>query len=139
TNGRPCRAPVWCPAKGRGALPMLRAVVFDLWGTLMTERRDLFPERSRLRYEAVRPILERYGLDVSQDDFTRLHLTSNRTLARMQEHGRDVTAEDRARHVVYQIRPGLADRLDEDDVAAFVDAYGGTILHTMPVLLDGAA
>ncbi len=118
---------------------MLRAVVFDLWGTLLTERRDLFPERARIRYEGVRPILERHGLEVSQEDFTRLHLASNRTLARMQEHGRDVTAEERARHVIYQIRPGLADHLPQADVAAFAEAYGGTILHTLPILLDGAA
>ncbi|MDA0270167.1 MAG: HAD family hydrolase [Chloroflexi bacterium] len=117
----------------------LRAVVFDLWGTLMTERRELFPERARIRYEGVRPVLERHGLFIPQDDFTRLHLASNRTLARLQEHGRDVSAEHRARHVIYQIRPGLADRLTDEDVDEFVEGYGGAVLETLPVLLEGAA
>jgi putative hydrolase of the HAD superfamily len=118
---------------------MLRAVVFDLWGTLMAERRELFPERARVRYEGVRPVLERHGIHVTQDEFTQFHLASNRTLSRLQEHGRDVSAEERARHVIYQMRPGAADRLTAEDVAEFIEAYAGSILHSMPALLEGAA
>ncbi|GMU40347.1 MAG: hypothetical protein AMXMBFR23_12130 [Chloroflexota bacterium] len=118
---------------------MLRAVVFDLWGTLMAERRELFPERARVRFEGVRPVLVRHGIVLTQDEFTQHHLASNRTLSRLQEHGRDVSAEHRARHVIYQIRPGLADRLTEADVAEFVEAYGGAIRASIPALLEGAA
>ena len=119
--------------------PRLRAIVFDLWGTLMTEQRGRFPERARLRYEGVRPVLERYGIEVDQDDFTQRHLASNRAIARMQDQGRDLTSEERARHVVYQFAPHLADRLSDEDVAEFVEGYGGVMRHAPPVLLDGAA
>jgi FMN phosphatase YigB (HAD superfamily) len=117
---------------------VLRGIVFDLWGTLMSERRDLMQERQRLRFERVSPILERYGIRTDLEEFTRLHLTSNRTLARAQEHGRDVSPEERARHVVYQFAPGAADRLTPEDAAAFADAYGGVAILTPPALLEGA-
>jgi len=118
--------------------PRLRAIVFDLWGTLMTEQRGRFPERARMRFEGVRDVLQRYGIEVEQDQFTQRHLASNRTIGRMQDHGRDVSAEDRARHVIYQFAPHLADRLSHEDIAEFVEGYGGVVRHTPPVLLDGA-
>ena len=29
----------------------LRAIVFDLWGTLLIERRGVFPQRAQMRFE----------------------------------------------------------------------------------------
>ena len=104
----------------------------------MTEQRGRFPERARLRYEGVRPVLLRHGIEVDQDEFTQQHLASNRAIARMQDQGRDVSAEDRARHVVYQFAPHLADRLGDEDVAEFIEGYSGVMRHAPPVLLDGA-
>lgn len=117
----------------------LRAVVFDLWGTLLLERPDRVRDRPRLRYEGVTPILARYGLAPSLEEFTRAHLASNRAITRAQEQGRDVSAEDRARHVIYQLAPGLADRIPDTDAAAFTAAYSGVIARTPPALLEGAA
>ena len=116
----------------------VRAVVFDLWGTLMAERRELFPRRAELRYGGVAPLLRRHGVELSQDQFTRLQLQSNRVIGRMQDAGRDLSAEERARHVVYQFAPRLADRLSDDEVATFVEAYSGAIRETAPALLEGA-
>lgn len=118
--------------------PRIRAVVFDLWGTLMSERRDTFPVRARLRFERCAPILAKYGIETTQDEFTKHHQRSNSTLARLQEYGRDVSSEDRARHVFYQYHPGIADHIDEADATAFAEAYGGVIEHTPPDLLPGA-
>jgi putative hydrolase of the HAD superfamily len=117
----------------------VEAIVFDLWGTLMSERRELFRERAALRFEGVRPVLERYDIEVDLDRFTRTHLESNRIIGQMQNAGRDITAEERARHVVYQFAPHAADRLDDRDLETFVEAYSGAIVETPPVLLDGAA
>ncbi|RJQ10598.1 MAG: HAD family hydrolase [Dehalococcoidia bacterium] len=120
------------------ASPQIRAVVFDLWGTLMSERRDTFPVRARLRFERCAPILAKYGIETTQEEFTKHHQRSNSTLARLQEYGRDVSGEDRARHVFYQYEPGIADHIDEADATAFAEAYGGVIEHTPPDLLSGA-
>jgi HAD superfamily hydrolase (TIGR01509 family) len=118
--------------------PAIEAIVFDLWGTLMRERREVFRERAQLRYEGVRPVLDRHAIEVALEDFTRLHLESNRVIGQMQNAGRDITAEERARHVVYQLAPHAADRLDDDDLATFVEAYSGAVVATPPVLLEGA-
>jgi HAD superfamily hydrolase (TIGR01509 family) len=118
--------------------PRIRAIVFDLWGTLMAERRDTFPLRARLRYERCAPILAKYGIETTQEEFTRHHQRSNSALARLQEYGRDVSSEERARHVFYQFHPGIADHIDEADATAFAEAYGGVIVHTPPDLLPGA-
>ena len=117
----------------------LRAIVFDLWGTLMTERRGAFPQRALLRYEGVAPVLRRHGIDVTFEEFTERHRESVAVLAALQEEGRDVTAEERALHVIARFDRAAAERASDEDVAALVEAYGGPILHTLPELLAGAA
>ena len=117
----------------------LRAIVFDLWGTLLTERRDAFPRRAQMRFDGVAPILLRHGIDVTIEQFTERHRESVSALSALQEEGRDVTAEERARHVIARFDRLAAERASDEDVAAFVEAYGGPIVHTLPELLAGAA
>lgn len=117
----------------------LRAIVFDLWGTLMTERRSVFPQRALLRYEGVAPILARHGLAPTLEEFTERHRASMAALAALQEEGRDVTQEERARHLLGQFDADAARRATDEDVSAIIEAYGGPILGTPPDLLHGAA
>lgn len=119
-------------------MPRLQAVVFDLWGTLMAEDRAQFPERARLRFEGCAPILARYGVETTLEEFTRRQAASNRALARLHDQGRDLSAEERARHVLYQYAPAAADRMTPEDVQAFIEGYGGTVLTVRPHLLPGA-
>lgn len=116
----------------------LRAIVFDLWGTLMSERRDLFPERSRLRYEAIAPLLSRSGIHVTPEEFTERQRTANQEIGRLQDEGRDVSAEERARFILERFDREVAARATEADIAAFVEAYGAAFLATPPALLAGA-
>ncbi|MGE3856807.1 MAG: HAD family hydrolase [Dehalococcoidia bacterium] len=116
----------------------LRAIVFDLWGTLMTERRSVFPERARLRYEGVSPILRRHGIHATLEEFTDRHRASMAELAALQEQGHDVTQEERARHLLALFHPDAATRATAEDVHAFIEAYGGPIVATPPELLAGA-
>lgn len=116
----------------------LRAIVFDLWGTLLVEQRALLRERALRRFEGVRTVLERHGIDVTPEEFGQRQLASNRTIGRMQNHGRDLSAEERARHVVYQLAPHRADHLDDSDLHEFIEAYSGAALHAPPVPLLGA-
>ncbi|MPZ98347.1 MAG: HAD-IA family hydrolase [Dehalococcoidia bacterium] len=150
--GRPCGARAAMQGDPKGArpgpapdctrwhrLPMtVRAIVFDLWGTLMADRRELFPERARLRFEGIEPVLRRLRIEADRDTFTRTHLQSNRAIGRMQDAGRDVSAEARARHVIYQFAPSLADQLTPADCAEIVEAYSGVALRLPPILLPGA-
>src|SRR3990172_12429255 len=105
-------------------------IVFDLWGTLMTERRGMFPERAALRYAGVAPILARHGIAPTLEEFNERQRESNRALARLQEEGRDVSAEERARHVIAQFDAEAAARATDAEIAAFVEAYGGPIVPT---------
>ena len=117
----------------------LRAIVFDLWGTLLTERRAVFPQRAQMRYEGVTRVLGRHGVRVTLEEFTERHRASMAELSALQETGLDVTAEERARHVIARIDPAAADRVTDEDVDAFIEAYGGPIVQTPPELLSGAA
>ncbi len=116
----------------------LRAIVFDLWGTLMTERRGTFPQRAQMRYDGIAPILQRHGIEVTMEQFTERHSESVAVLSALQEDGRDVTAEERARHVIARFDESVAAQASDEDVAAFIEAYGGPIWHTPPELLPGA-
>lgn len=119
-------------------MPELRAIVFDLWGTLLIEQRALPEERALRRFEGVRAVLERHGIDVTLEEFSQRQLASNRAIGRMQNEGRDLSAEERARHVVYQLAPHRADHLDATDLHQFIEAYSGAALQAPPVPLLGA-
>ena len=116
----------------------LRAIVFDLWGTLMTERRGVFPQRAQMRYDGIAPILRRHGIHVTLEEFTERHRESMSALSALQEEGNDVTAEERARHVIARFDEDASLRATDEDIDGFIEAYGGPILHTPPDLLPGA-
>ena len=101
----------------------LRAIVFDLWGTLMTERRSVFPRRAQLRYEGVLPVLRRHGIDATLEEFTERHRESMTALSALQEEGRDVTAEERARHVLARFDRAAAERATDEEITAFIEGY----------------
>lgn len=116
----------------------LRAIVFDLWGTLMTERPSAFPQRARIRYEGIAPVLRRHGIDTTLDEFTAHHRASMSALAALQEAGVDVTQEERARHLLGQFDPAAGRQATDEDVRAVIEAFGGPIVATPPELLGGA-
>ena len=116
----------------------LRAVVFDLWGTLMSERRELFEERARLRFERLEPLLARHGIVTTLEEMAPRQREANQALGKLQDEGVDVTAEERMRHILAAFDAEVAERATAEDLAEFSDAYGHAFLQTPPVLLDGA-
>ena len=116
----------------------LRAMVFDLWGTLMTERRDVFPERARLRFERLEPLFARHGIVTTLEEMGPRQRAANTALGALQDSGVDVTAEERIRRILAEFDAEVAAAATQAELGDFVDAYGHAFLQTPPVLLDGA-
>ena len=116
----------------------LRAMVFDLWGTLMTERRDVFPERARLRFERLEPLFARHGIVTTLEEMGPRQRAANTALTALHDTGVDVTAEERIRRILAEFDADAAAVATHAELGDFVDAYGAAFLQTPPVLLDGA-
>ncbi len=116
----------------------LRAVVFDLWGTLMTEQRELFEERARLRFDRLQPLFARHGIVTTLEDMAPRQRAANIPLGKQQDEGIDVTAEERMRRILAEFDASVAARVTDEQLAEFIDAYGDAFLATPPVLLEGA-
>src|SRR5262245_61139725 len=116
----------------------LRAVVFDLWGTLMVEQRDLFPERQRIRFEMLEPLFARHGIKTTMEDMGPRMRGANQALGAMQDSGLDVTAEERMRRILHEFDAEIAASATDAELMDFSDAYGDAFLRTPPVLLERA-
>jgi HAD superfamily hydrolase (TIGR01509 family) len=116
----------------------LRAVVFDLWGTLMAEQRDLFPERARIRFELLEPLFARHGIVTTLEDMGPRQRAANTALGLLHDEGIDVSAAERMRRILQEFDAEVAARATEAELMAFSDAYGEAFRQTPPMLLEGA-
>ena len=117
----------------------VRAVVFDLWGTLMVERRDLFPERARIRFALLEPLFARHGIVTTLDEMGPRQRAANMALGALHDEGVDVSAAERMRRILAEFDTEVAARATEAELMDFSEAYGEAFRQTPPVLLDGAA
>ena len=116
----------------------LRAVVFDLWGTLMEEQRDLFPERARIRFALLEPLFARHGIVTTLEEMGPRQRAANTALGALHDEGMDVTAAERMRRILAEFDAGVAAHATEAELMDFSDAYGEAFRQTPPVLLEGA-
>lgn len=73
-----------------------KAVLFDLWETLIQDRADRNQPRRAWRIGAVRELFTRYGFDVDPTSVGDALDATNVALSRLHDEGRDVNASGRA-------------------------------------------
>ena len=116
---------------------MIRAVIFDLWGTLIiesesTEERRVL--RAAMAAEALRDAGEDYAEDVIGEAFER----AGQALSRVHAEGLDLSAEGRTALYLRTLDETLPDRLDEDAWRRLHTAILTPALHVPPTPLPGA-
>jgi FMN phosphatase YigB (HAD superfamily) len=91
-------------------LPPLRAVVFDLWNTLITDRPELTRDREKARLDGLAKALAAAGLSFGQAEVERAYREAAEELQRLQAGGGDLPSAQRAALFLRRLDPELTAR-----------------------------
>jgi putative hydrolase of the HAD superfamily len=126
------------PAGAAGGTIVLKAVTFDLWNTLITER----PERSRHtiteRIAKIDAVLREERIIRDPDAIARAYGTVGERLTEIWATFRDIGAREQV-EMMLEVLQVEKQALKSSLVDSLVDAYTLPILTELPVPLDGAA
>lgn len=117
---------------------MIRAVLFDLWGTLIAEDPAASEPRRRARASRAHAALSRLGLRYDLADVEAAFLAAGTEHERIHERGLDLSARGRTVLYLRYLDEALPDRLDEDGWRMLDAAVLEPALDHRPLLIDGA-
>lgn len=102
----------------------IRALVFDLWGTLVGDivRRPYEEPRRQMRQRLVAEALASAGSAYPEERVGAALQLSTEEHAGMHDQGRDIAAPERVDLFLKHVEPGLAGRLSQDALRAVEDA-----------------
>ncbi len=117
---------------------MIRAVIFDLWGTLIYDDPAISELRSQLRLRSTHEALAQHGHAYDPADIEAAFLAAGTELARIHETERDISTRGRTVMYLRHLDDGLADRLDDAAWSRLDDAILTPALTHRPPMLPGA-
>ena len=118
----------------------IRAVLFDLWGTLISEgSAPKMRRRTDSRVDHAITALTVQGIDCERDAVAQAFTAAGEELSRIHADGLDVSAEARTILYLRHVDPTIADRLDDDGWRAMHSAILGAALEVRPELISGAS
>ena len=91
-------------------MPPLRAVIFDLWNTLIADTPELTRQREKARLEGLAEAVAAAGLSFGQADVERAYREAAEELQRLQAGGGDLPSAERAALFLHRLDPELAAR-----------------------------
>lgn len=116
----------------------LRAVFFDLWGTLIVDDPVTSEERHRWRLRRVRETLARLGADKAEAEIETAFAAAGAEHELLHRQERDFSMRGRTMAYVRQIDDGLAGQLDEEAWRQLDEAILAPALQYGPVSMPGA-
>ena len=117
---------------------MLRAVLFDLWGTLIAEDPVAGEARRLLRIRMAREALSGFGFDYPDADIQAAFLAAGVEHEQLHASERDFTARGRTVAYLRQLDDQLGDRLDERAWSRLDEAILTPALTHRPVVMQDA-
>ena len=116
----------------------LRAVVFDLWNTLVTDTPELSREREQARLEGLATALAEQGLSYGPAQIERAYREAATELQRLQAEGRDLPSLERSALCLCHLDPELSTGARPE----LLDAVGRSTIEAArrfpPLLVPGA-
>jgi putative hydrolase of the HAD superfamily len=113
---------------------VLRAVLFDLWETLITDSRERALPRRAWRSDAVHSVLQRHGHDASLETVLAALEASGAALARLHDDGKDLGDGGRARLFIAAVNEQTGVAPPEAAVRDLEDVITAMPLEIAPVL-----
>jgi FMN phosphatase YigB (HAD superfamily) len=123
-----------------GDVAGLRAMLFDLWGTLVLpdDAGGIGERRSAVRLRMASEALASMGFDYTPDAIERAFAAANDEHGRIHADGRDLTAEGRTVLYLRHLDPDLGGQLDDDGWRRMHDAVLAPALTARPIVTPGA-
>jgi putative hydrolase of the HAD superfamily len=119
-------------------LPPLRAVIFDLWGTLITDTPELSHEREKARLEGLSRALAVAGLSYGLAEVERAYRQAAEESQRLQAQSRDLPSRERAALFLRQLDRELAAGATPELLAALERCPIEAARRFPPLLVPGA-
>lgn len=117
---------------------MIRAVIFDLWGTLIYDDPVVSERRNQLRLRSSGDVLATLGHTYELPDIEAAFLAAGTELARIHDTGRDISMRGRTVLYVRHLDSFLAEKLDDDAWARLDTAILTPALNHRPPALPNA-
>ena len=117
---------------------MIRAVIFDLWNTLIYEDPEISEQRNRLRLRSAHETLTALGHTYEPVDIEAAFLAAGTELMRIHESERDISTRGRTVLYLRHLDDALAERLNDDAWHRLDEAILTPALTHRPPMLAGA-
>lgn len=117
---------------------MIRAVIFDLWGTLIYDDPEISEQRNGLRLRSAHETLAAMGHAYKPADIEAAFLAAGTELARIHDTERDISTRGRTVLYLRHLDDTLAERLNDDAWQRLDEAILTPALTHRPPMLDGA-
>jgi putative hydrolase of the HAD superfamily len=117
---------------------MIRAVIFDLWGTLIYDDPEISEQRNQLRLRSAEETLAALGHTYEAADIEAAFLAAGTELARIHGTERDISMRGRTVLYLRHLDDNLAERLDSDAWLRLDEALLTPALTHRPPMLAGA-
>lgn len=116
----------------------IRAVLFDLWGTLILDHESVSRPRQLWRAENVRSVLQRYGLELALEAVDAALVHAGAALSRLHDAGGEVDSAGRVTLFLEELAPDDARLVPTAARPELEEAI--TSMHPVyrPVLAEGA-
>jgi putative hydrolase of the HAD superfamily len=116
---------------------VLKAVTFDLWGTLITERPEGIRSTREKRIGRIEMVLREQGIGRDRDQIDGAYKTVGERLAVLWETHRDISARNQVEILMECLQIAKQDRNYDSLMEHLTDAYTTPILTELPVPLAG--
>lgn len=116
----------------------LRGVTFDLWETLIVDRRENGSVRFQRRIEGTISALGRAGVTVTAEDVSQAYRSLLPELDQLRRQGLDITSDEQVRRFLETIHPGVHDRMPPDALDALRHRYTTLDVDARPQAIPGA-
>jgi len=116
----------------------LRAITFDLWGTLIIDTAEGSRWSREERIRGIDEILKGAGISTGPEAINRAYIIQGERLERLWITHMDVGVREQIELLLDILQDGLRARISESLIDGLVEAYTTPILSAMPVPIDGA-
>ncbi len=116
----------------------IRAVLFDLWGTLILDPEERSGPRREWRAANVRRVLDAYGVELPAETVDAGLRAASAALSDLHDRGLDVTGQGRVTLFLGQVDPEIAVRVPGTAYRALESAICDMTPDLGPVPADGA-
>lgn len=116
----------------------IKAVIFDLWGTLAIDTAEASQSRSRIRLRLLKEALDAAGYSYAEERIADAFKAFAEAHAELHAREKDISSPERAVLFVERLDPSPAGRLSAEALGSVEEALAGAGRHAPPVLAEGA-